>query len=483
MSPNRLSTGIRGLDQLLNGGLLSGQTYLVRGGPGSGKTTLGFHFLSAGHSNGENTLFITLVETEQKLRRNATAMGFNIEGVPILDLSPTPELFTQIQTYDIFSPAEVERGPITQQIIEQVESIEPQRVFVDSITQFRYLATDSFQFRRQVIAFLEFLIGRNATVLLSSEFGREAPDEDLQFIIDGIINLEFSPEERSLSVSKFRGSEFTKGMHTMRLGARGMEIFPKLIPLTYGEELSMDVISSGIPEIDELLEGGLERATVTLITGPSGVGKTSLGMQFIKEAAGRGERSVAYIFEEAKETLLRRCESINIPVRAMMERGTLSVVKLEPLSIAPDEFANQVRREVEEQGSRIIMIDSIAGYQLSFQKQELTRNLHSLCKYLQSQGVTVILINEVEAITGDFRATELGISYIADNIVFLRYLEFQGGIRKAIGVLKKRLSNFEKTMREIEITRYGIKVGNPLTQLRGILTGTPELIDKSFNDH
>ena len=483
MSNNRLSTGIRGLDQLLDGGLLPAQTYLVRGGPGSGKTTLGFHFLSTGQRNGENTLLITLVETEEKLRRNATAMGLNIEEVPILDLNPTPELFTQIQTYDIFSPAEVEREPITQRIIEQVESIRPQRVFVDSITQFRYLATDSFQFRRQVTAFLEFLVEQNATVLLSSEFSTQAPDEDLQFIIDGIINLEFSPEERSLNVSKFRGSEFFKGKHAMRLSARGMEIFPKLLPQAYGEELSMDVISSGIPEVDELLEGGLERATVTLITGPSGAGKTSLGMQFTKEAAGRGERSVVYLFEEAKETLLRRCESINIPVRAMMERGTLSVIKLEPLSLTPDEFANQVRSEVEEQGSRIVMIDSIAGYQLSFVKQELTRNLHSLCKYLQSQGVTTIVINEVEAITGDFRVTELGISYIADNIIFLRYLEFQGGIRKAIGVLKKRLSNFEKTMREIEITRYGIKVGNPLTKLRGILTGTPELIDKSFDDY
>ncbi|NET38853.1 MAG: AAA family ATPase [Cyanothece sp. SIO1E1] len=483
MSQNRLSTGVRGLDQLFHGGLLANQTYLVRGGPGSGKTTLGLHFLSAGQSGGEQTLLITLVETEQKLRRNATAMGFNLEEVSILDLSPNPELFTQSQTYDIFSPAEVEREPITQQIIEQVESIRPQRVFVDSITQFRYLATDSFQFRRQVTAFLEFLVNRNITVLLSSEFSQEAPDEDLQFIIDGILNLEFSPEERSLNVSKFRGSEFRKGRHTLQLSARGMEVFPRLIPQPYGEEISMEVIPSGIPEIDELLEGGLERGTVTLFTGPSGVGKTSLGMQFIKESAGRGERSVVYLFEEARETLLRRCESINIPVRAMIERGTLSVVKLEPLTSTPDEFANQVRQEVEEQDSKIIMIDSIAGYQLSFQKQELTRNLHSLCKYLQSQGITTILINEVETITGDFRATELGISYLADNIIFLRYLEFRGQIRKTIGVLKKRLSNFEKTMRELEITRYGIKVGNPLTKLRGILTGTPELIDTSFDDH
>lgn len=483
MSQNRLSTGIIGLDEVLNGGLLPGQTYLVRGGPGSGKTTLGFHFLSTGQNNGENTLLITLIETEKQLRRNATGMGFNIENIPILDLSPNPELFTQIQTYDIFSPAEVEREPITQQIIEQVESIRPQRVFLDSITQFRYFATDSFQFRRQVMAFLEFLVARNITVLLSSEFGAEAPDEDLQFIIDGIISLELSLEGRSLNVSKFRGSEFRKGRQTMRLSAKGMEIFPKLIPQPYGQEVFTEVISSGIPEIDELLEGGLERGTITIITGPSGVGKTTLGIQFAKEAAGRGERSVAYIFEESKEALLHRCESVNIPARKMVERGTLSVIQLDPLSSTPDEFANQVRLEVEQQETKIVMIDSISGYRISFHQQQLVRNLHSLCKYLQSKGVTTILINEVENITGDFRATELGISYLADNIIFLRYIEFQGLMRKAIGVLKKRLSNFEKKMREIQITRYGIKVGKPLTKLRGILTGTPEITDNSFNDH
>ena len=165
----------------------------------------------------------------------------------------------------------------------------------------------------------------------------------------------------------------------------------------------------------------------------------------------------------------------------MITNGNLSVVRVEPLHLTHDEFANQVRHEVEENKTRIVMIDSVAGYRLAMSGADLASHLLALCKYLQNMGATVILVNETENITGDFRATELGISYIADNIIFLRYLEIYGEMQKAIGVLKKRLSNFEKTLREIEITRYGIKLGKPLVNLRKILSGTPEWVEKNDN--
>jgi circadian clock protein KaiC len=201
----------------------------------------------------------------------------------------------------------------------------------------------------------------------------------------------------------------------------------------------------------------------------------------MKEAAGRGERSVVYTFEESRETLMRRCAAINMPVSAMVERGTLAIVPVEPLRFAADEFAALVRQEVEERDARIVMIDSVSGYRLSMRGQDLVSHLHALCKYLSNMGVTVLLINEVEYLTGDFRITDVGISYLADNVVFLRYLEIDGELRKAIGVIKKRLSDFERTLREVEITRYGIKVGEPLTGLRGILRGVPVLAPEGGN--
>jgi circadian clock protein KaiC len=477
MSRNRLSTGISGLNEVLHGGYVPGCTYLVRGGPGTGKTTLGMHFLTAGATNGEPVLFITLAETVAQLQRTAESLGFCTQDVAFLDLSPTSEFFAQVQTYDIFSPAEVEREPITHRIVEQVEALKPQRIFIDSMTQFRYLATDTFQFRKQVLSFLRFLVEQDITVLFTSEHSSEAPDDDLQFMSDGVLNLAFNDGNRTLCVSKFRGSDFRDGYHGFRLTSGGIKLFPRLIPEIFERTFITESISSGIPEIDELLHGGIERSTVTIISGPSGVGKSTLGLQFMKEAAGRGERSVIYTFEEKKEMLLRRAEGVNVAVHAMQDRGTLSIVQIEPLHYSPDEFAALVRQEVEQQQARIVMIDSVAGYRLSVRGEGLTPHLHALCKYLQNMGVAVLLINEIETITGEFHATEIGISYLADTIIFLRYLEMQGELRRIIGVLKKRMTDFEKTLREFQISRYGIKVGGPLSQLRGILTGVPELLE------
>lgn len=304
------------------------------------------------------------------------------------------------------------------------------------------------------------------------------PDEDLQFMSDGVIDLKRTSQERTVEIIKFRGSDFRGGEHAMSISSAGVTIYPRLEPGEFKKEYPEETISSGIPELDRLLKGGLERGTTTIISGPSGVGKTSLGLQFMKEAAGRGERSVVYSFEEDKEAIIRRSEGINIPVRAMVEKGTLKLVYVEPLRYSPDEFAFMVRKGVEESGASIVMIDSTSGYELSVRGADVATHLHAVSKYLKNMGVSVILINEVEAITSvDFKVTETGISYLADNIVFLRYLELAGELRKAIGVLKKRFSNFEKTLREVSISRFGIEVGKPLTGLRGILTGTPEFIE------
>jgi circadian clock protein KaiC len=383
-------------------------------------------------------------------------MGMDLEKVHFLDLSPTANFFTREQSYDIFSAADVEREPVTKSLIEQIELIKPQRIFLDAITQFRYLTQDQFQFRQQILSFLRFILDREITLLFTSEDSDRHPDDDLQFMSDGVIQLYSTSTGRSLVVDKFRGSGFLRGNHDLLIGDRGIEVFPHLMPESYQRDFSLETISSGIPEIDELLHGGIERGTVTIITGPSEVGKSTLGLQFMKEAAGRGERSVLYTFEEKIETILHRCESINIPAHIMIKRGILSLVSVEPLQYTPDRFVHLVRQEIEKNNARIVAIDSTAGYRLSMQGEDLVRQLHSLCQYLKNMGVTVILINETQTIVGEeFKATETGLSYLGDNLIFLRYLELGGQLRKAIGVLKKRVSDFERNLREFQITKYG----------------------------
>jgi len=297
----------------------------------------------------------------------------------------------------------------------------------------------------------------------------EATDEDLQYICDGVLSLEYGPCRRTLRVTKFRGSDFQDGVHAVEIRGDGMHVYPEMVPEEHGIDFDEEAVSSGIDGVDSLLSGGIERGTTTIITGPTGAGKTTVGTQFTTEAARRDERSVIYMFEEAKKTLVHRSRQIDMPIDGMLEEENLKIEEVEPLAVSPEEFAHYVVEEVEERDARVVMIDGVAGYRMSFigsDEDELTRKLHSLCRYLKNMGVTVILVNETSSVTGEFTPTDGNLSYLADNILFIRYMEYGGEIRRCVGVLKKRASDFERTLREMRITQRGVEVGEPLTNLK-----------------
>lgn len=475
---DRLSTGVAGLDEVMQGGLIPRRTYLVRGMPGCGKTTLAFHFLAEGVARGEKGLLISLGEAEDQIRANAQSFGFDLSAVAVLDLSPTSKFFAEGQTYDVFPPGDVEREPLAKQIVDEVTKVKPTRVVVDGLTHLRYLSRDVFQYRRQVLSFLQFLRERGATVLFTAVVGAETPDEDLQFMTDGVICLEFPQGgRRTLTVTKFRGSSYRLGSHSVRITPKGLQVAPRLLPDEYRRAFAAETMPTGVAELDAVLHGGIERGVVTILSGPTGVGKTTLAMQVVKEAAARGEHSVVYCFEELVAMVVARCEATKVPVKAMMDEGTLSLVHVEPLHYTADEFAQLVRRQVEDQKARVVVLDSISGYRLCLRGEDLTADLHALCKYLKNMGVTVILAYEVSAVGGDFRVTEEHLSYLADNVVFLRYMEYlteaDVEVRKLVGVLKKRLTDFENTVREFAITPDGVRVRKLKGNLSTVLGDTP----------
>ncbi|SDK17999.1 ATPase domain-containing protein [Billgrantia gudaonensis] len=476
--PSRITTDIPGLEKILHGGFLPGRSYLVTGGPGTGKTTMGLHFLSA-KPEGEQALLVSLGEADRNIRADAESIGMRLEGVVIIDLSPTTHTSGD-GTYTLLEPWEAEPPNIRARIETAFPEGPPARVFIDALSQFRHLVPDAFQFRKQVMALLEYLTNAGSTLLFTSEQGSQA-DEDLQYLGDGILKLDNTEAGRSLSIVKFRGSGFAEGRHTVRLSDQGMSVFERLMPGEYSQPYVAESIPSGVAELDALCGGGVGRGSVTIISGPTGVGKTSLGVQFMREAASRGERSVIFSFEENLATIRHRCERVGIPLSEMIHDDSLAVEEVEPLRYTPDEFAWRVQHEVEQRGATMVMIDSLSGYRQSMRSDEVVTHAHALCRYLSNMGVTVLLINEVGSISGDdIRVTELGISYLADAVLLLRYIEVDGEMRKTIGMLKKRTGDFEKTLREFDITAEGLKVGEPLTGLRGILRGVPELGSNGF---
>lgn len=473
----KISTGLEGLDKILHGGLISNKAYLVQGGPGSGKSTFGLHFLSEVSNNDGNALYITLGESEKSIADNAARMDIDISDITFLDLSPGEDLKQNTNSYNVFSPADVEQGPLMESIVDAVEKYQPDRVLVDSITMLRFLNKDPFQMRKMALSFINHITKRDATLMLISEAVESSAEKDATFWVDGFFEVNNDSAWRKVAVTKFRGSNYESGTHAFKITNQGITVYPKLRPNDYNRQFEDGTLSSGIDEMDELLHGGLEKGTVSLIVGATGVGKTNLGLQFMKEAASRNERSALYTFEESKELVLNRSKMVNIPIDEMIKTGNLKIKPVEPLSYSPDEFSAMVRRDVEENDTRMVMIDSIGGYDLAVRDENILERLHALTVYLQNMGVTTLLINESQDVTGRFSATNMNASYLADNIIFLRYLEIKGELRKSIGVLKKRLSDFEKGIREYKITSDGIKVGQQLNNMRGILSGNPEIID------
>ena len=473
----RLSTGIEGLDEIIEGGLPAGRNCLIRGGPGTGKTTLALHFLTEAVDADRPPLYVSLVSPAEDVQADAASAGFDLKGVEFLDLS-TPDHLVLDDDNGQLSRADEGRDPIVQAITARVRELAPERIAIDSLTRLQGLLPETDDLRRQVMALLRILAESGATVVgLSEETGR-SPDDELQFLADGIITLRAGVDARAVQVTKLRGSSFQRGWHTVRLHERGMTVFPRLAFQAHADlpALTGHQLSTGVPELNELLHGGLERGTVTIISGPSGTGKTTIGAQFMKEAAGRGERSALLMLDESPSTFLHRAAAVSIPVNDMIDRGTLSLIPMDPLSVTPDEIAARVRTEVEEHGTTAVMIDSIASYQLTIHEHAASglSDLHALGRYLRAKGVIGLLTDEVATVTGDFTASGHKLSHLADTVMFLRYMETDGQLRKVIGVLKKRTSSFENVLRELQITEYGIKVGEPLNHLRGVLSGIPE---------
>jgi len=483
MATQTVSTGNTGLDEVLRGGLPARRLHLVEGTPGSGKTTLGIEFLLAGVQQGERVLYITLSETREEILAVAASHGWSLDGVDIFEFSSAADVLGDGRDQSILHSWEMELGQTVQLIEAEVERVEPRRVVFDSLSELRLLAQDPLRYRRQVLALKQFFAGRDCTVLLIDDLsGREnGRDSHLHSLCHGVVTLErltldFGAARRRLQVQKLRGVDFVAGYHDMAIRRGGIAVYPRLIAADHRSAFTGEPVGSGITELDALMGGGPRRGTSTLITGPAGSGKTTMALQFLDEACRRGEPCAVFEFDERIGTLLIRARAFGIDLQTHIDSGCLTVRQIDPAELSPGEFAAAVCSEVDNRGSTMIVIDSLSGYLAAMpQEKQLVLQMHELLSYLAQRNVTTILINPQRGLVGTM-ASELNLSYIADLVVLLRFFEADGRIRKAISVLKNRSGMHEDTIRELRIDRQGIRVGAPLVDFNGVLTGTPRYI-------
>ena len=476
----RSLTGVVGLDQLLGGGLPARRLHLIEGSPGTGKTTLALQFLLEGRRLGESCLYVTLSETAAELRAVAASHGWTLDGIHIFELA-RPEALAAEQ-YTLYHPAEIELGEMAKAVLDMTAQRNATRVVLDSLSEVRLLARDPLRYRRQILACKEYFSSRDCTVVMLDD--RIARDDDLhlQSVAHAVVRLEQEPfdygrSRRRVRIVKIRGVAATEGFHDFKIERGGLVVFPQLKPDS-NDRPRTAMIRSGIDALDRLVGGGLTWGTCTLLLGPAGCGKSTLGAQYVTATAADCPAAV-FLFDERRATFIDRCEALGMDMRSRVASGNVTLEQIEPGEISPGEFAYRVRKRVED-GCRVVMIDSMNGYLHAIPSGHapLVR-MHELLAYLNERGVATILITAQHGMLGMNMVAPLDVSYLADCVIMLRFFEANGSVRKAISVVKKRTGSHESTIREYAVGPDRVRVGEPLTDFHGVMTGVPQYVGAS----
>lgn len=474
------STGIAGLDDILNGGLTPDRMYLVEGTPGTGKTTMGLAFLLTGAAAGESGLYITLAETEAELRAVGKSHGWSLDSLQLFEMVPADGL-GEDHEQTLLHPSEVELGETVRSIMTKVDELRPTRVVLDSLSELRLLAQTPIRYRRQILALKHFFSTRECTVLFLDDKSASGSDLQLHSIAHGVISLDqtlasFGAQRRRLHVVKMRGVPFRGGYHDFEIERGGLCVFPRLVAAEHETTVAAEPVSTGSLELDALLGGGLVPGTATLLTGPAGVGKTTASVQCMLAALRRGQKAAYFLFDERAPTLMTRSAALDMDLQPYIDNGQLEMRAIDPAEMSPGEFAASVQAAVETLGAEIVVVDSLNAYLQSMPNEQfLVLQMHEMLSYLSQKGVVSLMILGLHGIMGDIRS-DVDLSYLSDTVVQLRYFEAKGEVRQAISVIKTRTARHERTIREFQIGLNGLHVGKPLLEFKGILTGVPTFL-------
>ena len=475
----RACTGVPGLDDVLSGGLPVGHMYLVEGDPGAGKTTLGLQFLMQGAAQGEQVLYVTLSESKAELESGAESHGWSLQGVEIYEFAPTEQSLQPEDQYSHFHPSEVEFQDTTQHILDRIKQLEPQRVVFDSLSELRLLARDSLRFRRQILALKHFFMNRRCTILLLDDRTADGRDMQLQSIAHGVVMLErlqreYGVERRRMRIAKLRGSRFREGFHDYTIVEGGVTVFPRLVAGEHRQDPPEGIAASGIPALDRLWDGGIPRGTSTLVIGPAGTGKSSIATIYVAASAKRGEVAAIFNFDETLSTICVRSAQIGADLRPLIKKGLVRITQLDPAEVSPGQFVSLVRSAVEQDGARVIVIDSLNGFLNAMSgEQMLVSHMHELLTFLNQRGVVTFVVLTYSGMIGSRISVPIDLTYLSDNVLVLRFFEARGRLRKALSVVKKRSGRHEDTIHELIFSPHGLSLSEPLSELSGILTGVP----------
>jgi circadian clock protein KaiC len=478
LPPQRLSTGVEGLDAVLEGGLTRDRVYLLEGSPGAGKTTFALRLLLAGAERGEKCLYITLSESAKELSDVVSSHGWTLDGIEVFELLDEAGRDPDAEQ-SILYPSEIELGETVKKITDEISRHEPTLVVFDSLSEMRLLAQDPLRYRRQVLSLKQFLSARACTVLLLDDKTSTMADLQLHSICHGVITLQqvtrdYGAENRQLRVVKMRGQKFQGGMHDFTIETGRIAVFPRLVAAAHRTTMVHEQVSSGVPRLDALLGGGLTRGTSVLLLGPSGIGKTTTAVQCMYAALTRGEHATYYLFDEGRSTLLLRSRALGMDLTPYVDSGQCKVIQIDPADLSTGEFASLVVDAVRRDGASFVALDSLNAYLQAMPGQSyLLLHMHELLTFLGHRGVVTMIVVGQHGAVGHVRA-DIDLSYLSDTTLLYGYFEAQGAVKSSITALKSRVAENERTICEFRLSSAaGLQIGEPLSMLEGVLSGLP----------
>ncbi len=482
---HNLPTGVTGLDEILGGGLPEFSFNIIGGAPGCGKTTLAHQFVFANATPERPALYFTVLgEPALKMLRYQQQYTF-------FDMTKLNKAVRFVN----LSQELIERGlqGVLAEISRQVEASNAGIVVVDS---FRTVLRSEQSGEREmgVQVFVQqlalLLTSWEATTFLIGEYAEsELRDNPVFTVADGLLwlyqNVERNSIIRKLQVMKLRGQASVPGLHTFRITDAGLQAFSRTLGLAGKKNRHFPAqkrLSTGIAELDKMMDGGIPEGDSVLIAGPSGSGKSLIATQFIAAGIRAGEPGIVAVFEERPDEYAGRASAFGLDLKTPLRDGTLEVIYLRPLDLSVDEMMQEVLDAIQRTGAKRLVIDSLAGFEMALApgfRQDFRESLYRMIFALTGLGITIVSTVEMEESFTELLFSTYSISFLTDDIVRMRYVEIEGQLRKIMMVLKMRGGAHSMDIREYEITQKGILLGERLTGYVNLVTGIPQRMTDS----
>ena len=477
----QLSTGVRGLDEIVGGGIPEFSFNIIAAAPGCGKTTLAHQIVFSNATAQKPAIYFTVLgEPALKMLRYQQKYSF-------FDESKLDKAIHFINLTELVLKQDL--NAVLEEIIKQVTTIGPAIVVVDSFRSIMRKAAPSSS-ETEVQSFIQsltqFLTSYQTTTFLVGEYDPdEVRDNPLFIVADSIFWLSQVAERnsvvRKLQIMKLRGQDSVPGLHTIRISADGLQAFSRTLGLVgkRSQTVKSRRISIGIPDLDKMMGGGFFEGDSCLVAGPSGTGKSALATQFIDEGLRRGESAVIAIFEERPAGYTARAASFGLDLKTPQETGKLEILYIRPLDLSVDETMQEILDAVERVGAKRLVIDSLVGFEMALApgfRTDFRESLYRMIGALTGAGVTILSTVEVEDTFTALPFSQYVISFLTDDIIRMRYVEINGQLRKVMVIIKMRGSNHSKDIREYVITDKGLVLIDPRkTEYAKLTTGAPDI--------